>query len=147
MSDLLYQKSLLRLAARATGAGRLEPRDGTATQSNPLCGDRVTIDLRCSNGRIEAVGHDVRACVLCQAAAVLIAERGLGLDRAGAQAVAGAVRRFLGRPADGPPPGWEDFAAVAPVADVPSRHRCVLLPFEALDRAFAAVDGGDGTAA
>lgn len=140
MSELLYQKSLLRLAARATGAGRLDPRDGSATTSNPLCGDRVTIDLRCDDGRITAVTHDVRACVLCQASAVLIAERGLGLDRAAARAVAEAVRHFLATPADGPPAGWDDFAAMAPVADVPSRHRCVLLPFEALDRAFAAVE-------
>lgn len=147
MSDLLYQKPLLRLAARATGAGRLEPRDASATQSNPLCGDRVTIDLRARDGRIEALGHDVRACVLCQASAVLIAERGLGLDRAGARAVAEAVRRFLAAPADGPPAGWDDFAAMAPVTDVPSRHRCVLLPFEALDRAFAALDAADGAAA
>lgn len=146
MSDLLYQKSLLRLAARATGAGRLDPRDGSATQSNPLCGDRVTVDLRCRDGRIEAVGHDVRACVLCQASAVLIAERGLGLNRDDARQVAEAVRQFLARPAEGPPAGWDDFAAMAPVADVPSRHRCVLLPFEALDRAFAAADGSDEAA-
>lgn len=144
MSELLYQKSLLRLAARATGAGRLDPRDGTATVSNPLCGDRVTIDLRCTDGRVEAISHEARACVLCQAAAVLIAERGLGLDRAAAQAVAEAVRTFLARPADGPPAGWEEISAMAPVADVPSRHRCVLLPFDALDRAFAAVEDGDG---
>jgi len=147
MSDLLYQKSLLRLAARATGAGRLEPRDATATVSNPLCGDRVTIDLRCTDGRIAAVAHDTRACVLCQASATLIAERGPGLDRAAARAVAEAVRAFLARPADGPPPGWEDFSAMAPVADVPSRHRCVLLPFDALDRALAAVEDDDGTGA
>ncbi len=147
MSDLLYQKSLLRLAARATGAGRLEPRDGSATVSNPLCGDRVTIDLRCTGGRIDAAAHDTRACVLCQASAVLIAERGLGLDRAGAAAVAESVRAFLARPADGPPPGWEEISAMAPVADVPSRHRCVLLPFDALDRAFAAIEDGGGTGA
>ncbi|MFX4963458.1 hypothetical protein ABTC07_19450, partial [Acinetobacter baumannii] len=74
---------------------------------------------------------------------VLIAERGLGLGREEARLVAEAVRRFLARPAEGPPAGWDDFAAMAPVADVPSRHRCVLLPFEALDHAFAAADGGD----
>lgn len=146
MNDLLYQKSLLRLAARASGAGRLEPRDAAATVSNPLCGDRVTIDLRCQDGRITALGHDVRACVLCQTSAVLIAEHGLGLDRDAARAVAEAVRRFLAAPADGPPPGWDDFAAMAPVAEVPSRHRCVLLPFDALDRAFAALDGGSESA-
>ena len=49
---------------------------GSAAIDNPLCGDRVTLDVELgSAGRIARVGHVVRGCLLCEAAAVLIAEQ------------------------------------------------------------------------
>ena len=42
--DPLYKKELLRLAADATGAGRLAAPDASAEAYNPACGDRITID-------------------------------------------------------------------------------------------------------
>ncbi|MNC92414.1 hypothetical protein D3C83_88400 [compost metagenome] len=36
------------------------------------------------------------------------------------------------------PPEWPDLAAFEPVRREKSRHDCVLLPFEALDRALTA---------
>ena len=57
MSDPLYRKELLRLAADARGAGRLTRPHGTATAHNPACGDRVTVDVALEDGRIAALAH------------------------------------------------------------------------------------------
>jgi hypothetical protein len=46
MSDPLYHKDLLRLAADATGAGRLAFPDASGLAYNPACGDKVVVDLR-----------------------------------------------------------------------------------------------------
>ncbi len=117
-------------ARRAAGHGRLAHPHGSATVDNPLCGDRVTVDVElASPARVARIGHVVRGCVLCEAAAVLIAEqapeRGLEeLLRVGA-GVEAALR-------DGAPFPWPGLEMFAPVRGVGSRHRCVGLPFEAL---------------
>ena len=123
-------------ARRASGHGRLAHPHGSATVDNPLCGDRVTIDVELGPpGKVARVGHVVRGCVLCEAAAVLVAERApeRGLEellRAGA-GVDSALR-------DGASFPWPELEMFAPVRGVRSRHRCVGLPFEALAAALAA---------
>ena len=128
-------------ARRTSGSGRLAHPHGTATVDNPLCGDRVTIDVElASPARVARIGHVVRGCLLCEAAAVLIAEqapeRGLEeLLRLEAE-VEAALR-------DGAPFPWPELEMFVPVRGVRSRHRCVGLPFEALGAALAA-DAGRG---
>jgi NifU-like protein involved in Fe-S cluster formation len=136
MVEELYNKRLMRLAAEARGAGRLSDADATATVDNPLCGDRVTIDVRLANGRVAAVAHEVKACVLCQAAASVIGSEAAGRDRAEIEAVAGQVEGFLKRGEPLPAGAWPELDAFAPVVPHKSRHRCVLLSFEALLRAL-----------
>ena len=112
---------------------------GTATVDNPLCGDRVTLDVELgASGYVARVGHVVRGCLLCEAAAVLIAEHASAREieillRAGA-GVEAALR-------DGAPFPWPELEMFVPVRDVKSRHRCVGLPFEALGAALAECSG------
>ena len=78
MIDELYQKDLLRLAANAARAKRLESPDASVTVDNPLCGDRVTIDLSLANERISAVGYDVKGCVLWQGSVAELGAHAVG---------------------------------------------------------------------
>ena len=75
MSDALYHQAILELAKRGREASRLETPQARVTVDNPLCGDRVTLELNLADGRVSEVGHRVRGCLLCQAAAVIIGER------------------------------------------------------------------------
>lgn len=139
--DPLYRRDLLRLAADATGSGRLEAPDAAATLRNPACGDQVTVELRLDGRRIAVLAHDTRACVLAQASAALLAGRAPGADRSALEALRNDIRAFLGgAPA---PPGYDVFAGAA---SHPGRHVCVLLPLEtALKALEAAEPGGMGT--
>ncbi len=129
-------------AHRASGKGRLEAPDASATVDNPLCGDRVTIDIRRSGSRggdrVTEIGQVVRGCVLCEAAAAIVVEAGTGAAEADLRAVSDRVRRMLED--DEPPPEgeWRKAGMFVPVRSHPSRHDCVLLPFQAL---LEALDG------
>lgn len=125
-------------ARRASGKGRLDAPDASATVDNPLCGDRVTIDLRRGGDRVSEIGHVVRGCVLCEAAAAVIVEAGTGAAESELRAVSDRVRLMLEQ--GGPPPEgeWEKAGMFLPVRPHPSRHDCVLLPFQAL---LEALDG------
>ena len=138
MRDEIYQTELLKLAARARGAGRLDEPRLSARVDNPLCGDRVTIDVRLDEeGRIAAFGTEVKACLLCQASASLIGDHAKGHPAADFDALRARIEAMLKD--DGAPPEgeFEGFKAFLPVRAHKSRHECVLLPFDALKRAAA----------
>jgi nitrogen fixation protein NifU and related proteins len=130
MSDPLYRKELLRLAADAMGAGRLAAPDASATLHNPACGDRITLDLGVADGRITALGHRTEACVLTQASAAILGAAAVGMGRDQLEALAAQLRVLLtGGPAPAAP--FQAYAAFDGVAAYAGRHVCVLLPVEA----------------
>jgi NifU-like protein involved in Fe-S cluster formation len=140
MTDQLYHQAILELAKQAGRTPRLEGPDVSVTVDNPLCGDRVTLDLKLADGRVDAVGHKVRGCLLCQAAAAVIAARALGETPAALHRTAerlGLAVREEPAAAEGL---WPELAAFAPVHAHRSRHDCVLLPFEALTQALGAAE-------
>ncbi len=134
MSDLPYTTHLLRLAAEAHGAGHLTPPCVSHTETNPVCGDHITVDLRRTGERIDAFAHDTRACVLTQAAASIHGDALAGHSLAELTALHQEVAAML---AGGPAPvgSFAAFGALADVARHPARHRCVLLPIDAAIKA------------
>ena len=123
MTQALYHSTRVEHAQAGRSRGRLTAPHLSATVDNPLCGDRVTIDLALTDDRVAAVGHQVRGCLLCEAAAELAA--------AGA-----AARAIVNEGAAAPAGDWSALAVFAPVHDIKSRRDCVLLPFEALAKAL-----------
>jgi nitrogen fixation NifU-like protein len=140
-ADALYHKVILRLARAATGAGRLEAPDGVGARDNPLCGDDVTVDVRVVDGRVAALAHRVRGCVLCQASVSLLASAAPGRTAAEIDLARGQLAAMLRDGAPAPGGAWAELAVFLPVRDVPSRHDCVLLPFDALRDALARAQG------
>jgi NifU-like protein involved in Fe-S cluster formation len=138
MSDPLYKKELLRLAADAHGAGRLTGATATGHAHNPICGDKVVIDLVLENGRVAEIAQEAKACVLTQASASILGKRLKGAGRGDVEALRRAVSAML--ESHGPVPGtpFEDYAAFDAALAYPSRHTCVLLPIGAVLAAFDA---------
>lgn len=131
----LYQRAILDLARAADGAGRLPSPQAAATVDNPLCGDRVTVELALEDGVVSAFAHRVRGCVLCEAAAAAIGRHAVGASAAALREAAAAAEAMI-RDGGAVPEGWPDLAVFTPVRSVKSRHDCVLLPFQALARAL-----------
>lgn len=137
MSDPLYRKELLRLAADAHGAGALPDPHRSGTAHNPACGDRVTFDIVTDEaGRITALAHDTRACVLAQASASILGRAAASLSRAEVEDLRVAVSAMLKENAPAPDSPFGDYAAFDGVITYPGRQTCVLLPLDALLAAF-----------
>jgi NifU-like protein involved in Fe-S cluster formation len=139
MSDPLYKKELLRLAADATGSGRLIVPCSTGHAHNPTCGDKVTVDIALEDGRIAGVAHHTQACVLTQASAAIVGAEITGLNHAEVLALRDAVAQMLNGGSQ-PPAPFDVFRHFDGAADVKSRHTCVLLPLDAVLAAFEAVE-------
>ncbi len=135
MNDQLYQERIVALAKAKTRAGKLASPTRTARRDNPLCGDRVTIDVALDGqGRITEIAHQVRGCLLCQASASALASIAVGRDAADIAEFRHDAERAIGREAG---ESREPFLAFTPVRNYKSRQECVLLPFEALEEALS----------
>lgn len=145
MSDDLYRKELLRLAADAHGAGRLDKDHVTGHAHNPVCGDKVTIDLALAAGRITAIAQTTRACLLTQASASILGERLKNSTREDVEALRARVEAMLNENAAPPGLPFEAFSLFDGTVRFPSRHRCVLLPFDAVLAAFDASEAREPT--
>ena len=139
MNDALYQQAMKELARAAHGFGHLAHPSASSYLDNPLCGDRITLDLCIKNGVIIEVAQETKGCLICRAAASLVARDAPGktLDEL-ARARADLEALLAGRPTVSPQ--WPDLALFASVSMHKSRHGCVLLPFRALS--LAAGDSG-----
>ena len=138
MSDPLYKKELLRLAADAHGAGRLPGASATGHAHNPVCGDKVVIDLVLENGRVAEIRQEAKACVLAQASASILGKSLKGAERRDVETLQRAVAAMLESHGPVPATPFEDYAAFHAALAYPSRHACVLLPIEAVLAAFDA---------
>jgi nitrogen fixation NifU-like protein len=135
----IYQAAIMDRARRPRNQGRLTEFDVEAQETNPLCGDRVTVTLRRdAEGRIAAVGYHARACAICLASTDLMAEIVPGMTT---ETVRDAATTFEARLRDGD--GIPEDSALAPLRpfqplrDVPSRIGCAMLGWRALVTALA----------
>lgn len=133
----MYHRAIQALAQDAVGEGRLDAADGSAFLDNPLCGDNVEMQVRMEDGRIARIGHKVRGCLLCKAAASLIGQSAPGASAGEIGAVVAAVGAFL-RTSGPVPARWEGLEHFTPVRGHTSRYSCVELPFRALAAALQA---------
>ena len=72
--DDLYRQNILDHYQNPRNFGTLEKPDISAEDSNPLCGDKIRIDLRVKNGTIEDVRFTGIGCSISRAAASMLTE-------------------------------------------------------------------------
>lgn len=116
----LYGEAIRERWRRPRFRGELPGATVTAEDVNPLCGDRVRVQLKLDDGRVSAARFAGDSCAICTASADVVAELVEGRSRA--EAVALGVADVLG----------------VLQADVrPTRMRCVTLPISVLAKALA----------
>lgn len=148
MSDLedIYADKLLALAAAISRTRRLPNPDAHASAHSKLCGSVVSVDVNFEDGSISDYGQEVKACLLGQASASVVAREIVGTPTDEFREVAARMRGML--KADGPPPEgrWADLALLEPVRDYRARHASTLLVFDALEQAIDKYETGDAQA-
>ena len=140
----LYQEAIKQFAEAACGRGHLAAPSGEAKLDNPLCGDRVRMQVAVASGQIDAIAHETRGCLLCRAAAAVLGLRAPGQDQAGIEVAVAGLESLL-KEGGAAPAAWPELAMFAPARAYPSRHRCILLPFRALLAALHSPPATAGT--
>jgi nitrogen fixation NifU-like protein len=113
-----YRAIVLEHFRRPRNRGPLAEADVSIEGANPLCGDRVRLELRLADGAIVDAGFTADACVLCVASASLLTEHVRGMRASDAQNLSDSV-------------AFDLVGGSVPAA----RRRCATLPLETLRRA------------
>src|SRR5437762_1479549 len=104
MADLreLYQETILDHSKRPRHFHEIPNADVSAGGHNPLCGDRVTVFLRLSDGVLADVASVGQGCALSNASASLMTDAVKRTTKAQAHELLENVRRMMpGRPGAG----------------------------------------------
>ncbi len=77
--DDMYREVILDHYKNPRNKGRLDPHDFSYEDENPLCGDKLRIDVRLdAERRIKEVAFSGRGCAISQASASMLTEAILG---------------------------------------------------------------------
>ncbi len=72
--DDLYRDYILEHYRRPHNFGALDNATASYEGANPLCGDRITLQLRIAGDTVAAVGFTGRGCAISQASASLLTD-------------------------------------------------------------------------
>ncbi|MEO7001216.1 MAG: Fe-S cluster assembly sulfur transfer protein SufU [Ktedonobacterales bacterium] len=113
--DDLYRQYILDHYREPRNHGHLDQPDIHAADTNPLCGDRIEIDLTLDGDRVNEVRFEGRGCAISQASASMLTERieGATLDE---------LRALTP----------QDMLEMLGVEIGPARQRCALLSLRVL---------------
>ena len=137
MTSALYSRDILRLAASIPHLGRLAQAQASVEKSSPVCGSRVIVDIALDReGRVTAIGQEVKACALGQASAALMGQHIVGADIATLAEARDTLAAYLAGTREDPG-AWPGLDALAEARRFPARHASILLAFEAAAEAAA----------
>ena len=76
--DDIYRQNILDHYQHPRNWGTLDNPDVSAEDSNPLCGDRIRMDLKIKDGRVEDVRFSGEGCSISRAAASMLSDEVMG---------------------------------------------------------------------
>jgi nitrogen fixation protein NifU and related proteins len=121
--DQLYREAILDHYKHPRHKGHLDSPDIHFHDSNPFCGDEVTIELKVENGIVVDAAFDGRGCAISQASASMMMEEIIGMSVEELKAW-----------------GKEDVLELLGIEIGPVRLKCALLPLKALKAGIWGLD-------
>ena len=136
MSDLqeLYQEVIMDHNRRPRNFKPLEGASCSLEGHNPLCGDRIVLDLKLEGDTITDIGFQGSGCAISKASASLMTESIKGKKVGDAEELFDAFRDML--TSEEPQVDSDklgDLEVLAGVAQFPTRIKCAILAWHTLN--------------
>ncbi|SEN71417.1 Fe-S cluster assembly sulfur transfer protein SufU [Lihuaxuella thermophila] len=133
--DDLYQRVIMDHYQRPRNKGRIEEGAVTVDLNNPTCGDRISLQMRVEDGKIDEARFLGEGCSISLASASMMTEavKGLTVDQA-LELVDLFSKMMQGEAIDIEKFPVEDIEALSGVAKFPARIKCATLAWKALEK-------------
>ena len=141
MSDLtdLYQEVILDHNRRPRNFGTLPTATHHANGHNPLCGDKLSLDLELAGGSVVNVMFQGSGCAISKASASLMTDAIKGRTVAEVETMFEAFHRMVTTPISDPvdESGLGKLAVFSGVREFPARVKCASLAWHTMKAALA----------
>jgi nitrogen fixation protein NifU and related proteins len=118
--DDLYRDYILEHYRRPHNFGVLEAPTASFEGANPLCGDRITMQIGIRDGVVAEIAFTGRGCAISQASASLLTDEVMGMPVEKAEAFRA-----------------DDLLELLGIDISPARLKCAMLSLETLEHALA----------
>ena len=136
MDEELYREIIIDHGQRPRNHGRLDAPTHSAVGDNPLCGDRVTIQLDVVDGIVRAARIEAVGCAISTASASLLAERIEGMPVAEVRDLFARVHTMVTQSSAPIEDDLDSLAALSVARRYPMRVKCATLAWHALMEAL-----------
>ncbi len=136
----IYQEVILDHNRKPRHYGSLEYPTHHALGHNPLCGDKIHVDLKIQNEIIDQIAFHGESCAICKASCSMMASTVKGKSRQEAETLVQEFRKMLVSGADAE--SLEHLGrlkVLAGVRELPTRVKCAILPWHTLHAAMNSV--------
>jgi nitrogen fixation protein NifU and related proteins len=121
--DQLYREAILDHYRHPRHKGHLPEPDVHYHDSNPFCGDEITIELQITDGVVVDAAFDGHGCAISQASASMMMEEIIGMS-------VDELKEW----------GKEDVLEMLGIEIGPVRMKCALLPLKAMKAGIWGLD-------
>lgn len=126
--DTLYRDNILDHYKNPRNFGLLEPADAKHLENNPLCGDRIEMQIKCKTQKgkgtiLEEVKFTGEGCAISIASASMLSEKVKGMDLS-------AIGKLT----------TDDILNMLGIILTPTRLKCALLSLETLQKTIELVN-------
>ncbi len=132
--DDLYQEIILDHSKKPRNFGRIESPTAHADGYNPLCGDKLTLELLLEGDVVKEARFVGAGCAISVASASLMTESLKGKTRAEAEKLFEEFHKLL--TTDAQPEGLGKLAVFSGVREYPTRVKCATLAWHTLKAAL-----------
>ena len=136
----IYQEVILDHNRKPRNYGALLSSTHHATGHNPLCGDRIELDINMLDGHIEEIAFQGESCAICKASSSMMTNAVKGKSHQEAEALIQEFREML---LSGEGKNFDHLGrlkVLAGVRDLPTRVKCAILPWHTLHAAMNSTD-------
>ena len=136
----VYNQKLIELSAEVDEPYKLPSPDLSAKAVSPICGSKISVEISLDGDKIADFGYELEACALTKSVVAIIKDRIKGKTLKDILKARKELEEMLSGKKTDLSKDWEALKILSPVIDYKPRHNSILLPFEAIEKAFKTVD-------
>jgi nitrogen fixation NifU-like protein len=143
--DEIYKETILDHYKNPRNKRELPDATASCSQSNPLCGDEITVSVREQDGTLAEVAFSGQGCSISQSSASMMTEAVTGRSVDDVQTMVKGFRGMMAGEVEPDEDVFGELVALKGVVKYPIRVKCAVLAWDVLQEALTG--GGEAAGA
>ena len=131
----MITKKIIQIASDTKNIGLTNKYNFKSSLKNPMCGDKIKLELSVKNFKIYSMKYETESCIYCEASASLLAKKIKNLSINSAIKDLSTLKDFIYVNKFILPIKFKDFKILINKKNI-NRIKCINLPFDAVLKAL-----------